>query len=265
MPRARRRTPLAAAAALFAALAAVAACDSAPGAPAIIPEAPALSGFDVSPDSFLLLGDAPSATIPLALTGSVTSPDGGFVRVHYTVRRQGGDAATIDGSVEVPAAGPFTATDSLVVARGASGLYTVEAVAVGRDGRAGGRASAVLRFAIEPLGPPTIASVTLNPPVVTVPASGAVSLRIVASVSDPDGLVNVGYVALQPAGGGAQFPMSDSGTFGQTGDATAGDGAYTVTLQVGAGTPPGEFPFEVVARDREGLNATPFPATIVVQ
>jgi hypothetical protein len=264
--RARPRLPRIFAAALGAVVPLLAAaCDSAPGAPAMIPEAPALAGFDVAPDSFFLPGDAPAATIPVALSGSVTNPAGGSVTVHYVIRRQGDDAPALEGEHEVEAAGSFQASADLVLPRGASGLYAVEAVAVGRDGRAGGRASGVLRFTIEPLGPPSIVAVALDPAVVTVPATGAAQLRIVATVTDPDGLLNIGYVALQPAGGGGTFPLSDGGPLGQTGDATAGDGLYTVTLQVGAGTPPGQFPFEVVARDREGLDAAAFPVTITIQ
>jgi hypothetical protein len=246
-------------------LVAVAACDSTPGAPAILPEPPALDGFAVSPDSFRLEGAAPSASILLTLTGTVTSPDGGPVTLQYLVRRQGAFASAIEGAIEVAAAGPFQAIDTLTVPRGASGLYVVEAIAVGRNGRAGGRASDLLRFTIDPLGAPTVANVVLDPPIVNLPASGTTSLRVVATIADPDGLENVGYVAFQPAGGGPQIPMSDAGPIGQSGDATAGDGQYTVTLDVAAGTPVGQYPFEVVARDREGLEAPPFPVTIVVQ
>jgi hypothetical protein len=241
------------------------ACETTPGAPAILPEPPALDGFAVSPDSFHLVGAAATASIPLTISGTVTSPVGGVVTVQYLVRRQGSQATALEGTFEVTAAGPFQATDTLSVPRGASGLYVVDAIAVGRDGRGGGRASDLFRFIIDPLGPPTVVDVVLDPTVVVLPASGTTDLRVVATVADPDGLENLGYVSLQPQGGGPQLPMSDAGSVGQSGDVTAGDGRYTVTLEVAAGTPPGQYPFEVVARDREGLEAPPFPVIIVVQ
>jgi hypothetical protein len=231
----------------------------------VLPEPPALDGFTVTPDSFHLAGAAPVATIPITLSGSVTSPSGGSVTIQYIVRRQGDDTLAVEGTIEVAGAGPSQATDQMTLPRGASGLYLVEAIAVGSDRRAGGRASDLLRFVIEPLGPPTITTVVLDPPVVTVPASGTARLRVAATVVDPDGPANLGYVSLQPVGGGPQLPLSDSGPIGQSGDTGPVDGVYTVTLNVGAGTPPGQFLFEVIARDREGLEATPFPVTIIVQ
>jgi hypothetical protein len=261
----RRPTPVVIVALVVAALATLAACDTAPGAPAVLPEPPALAGFAVSPDTFFLAGGAAEAAIPLVLSGAVTSPGGGPVTVRYLARRQGDDTLAVEGAVAVAAAGAFQAADTLRLPRGASGLYLVEAVAEGADGRAGGRAAALVRFAIEPLGPPVIGEVTLTPPTVTPPATGSADVRVVATVTDPDGRANLGYVALQPAGGGPQLPLSDGGPVSQSGDATAEDGRYTVTLEIGAGAEPGQYPFEVVARDREGLVATPFPVTITVE
>ncbi len=273
MPRARRRAVAAPVVLIAALLATIAACDTTPGAPPLLPEPPALDAFEVTPDSFHLAGTDAVVTIPITIAGAVTSGGRWPVAVQYLVRRQGDDTLAVDGRMEIANDLPpqpatritFSGQDQLILPRGASGLYLVEAVAVGPDGRAGGRASDLVRYSIVPLGPPTIAAVVLDPPVVIVPASGTARLRVAATVADPDGPANLGYVALQPAGGGPQLPMSDSGPVGQAGDAVPADGVYTVTLDVAAGTAPGQFQFEVVARDREGLEATPFPVTIVVQ
>ncbi|HLA64638.1 MAG TPA: hypothetical protein VK610_09445 [Rhodothermales bacterium] len=270
MPRAPRRPTLAAPGPRLALLALVvplvlAACDTAPGAPALVPEPPGLADFAVSPDSFRLEGAAPEAVIPLVLTGSVTTPGGAAAQLRYLVRRQGDDTLTVSGEVDVFTAGAFTAQEELRLPRGASGAYIVEAVAVS-GGRIGGRASGLFHFRIDPLGPPVVEGVELDPAVVTAPASGSARLRIVATVSDPDGRANLGYVTLRQTGTeGPLLPLSDGGSVTGSGDDTARDGRYTVTLQIGAGSPPGQYGFEVLAADREGLEATPFPFTVTVQ
>jgi hypothetical protein len=265
-PRAPRRPVFAAVAALALVVPAVlAACDSAPGTPDLVPQPPTLAGFTVSPDTFLLPGATPEAVIPLTLRGTVGMPDGSAT-LRYIVRRQGDDTTAVEGQVNLTGSSQtFEEGAELRLPRGASGIYLVEAVATA-GGRAGGRGTGLFRFQIEPLGPPTVASVALDPPVVTPPATGAARLRVVATISDPDGRANIGYVALRPVGAeGPLLPLADNGTQSGTGDTTARDGQYTVTLQIGAGSPPGDYAFEIIAMDREGLQATPFPVTTTVQ
>ncbi|MEX1054388.1 MAG: hypothetical protein WED81_00055, partial [Rhodothermales bacterium] len=106
------------------------------------------------------------------------------------------------------------------------------------------------------------------PDTVVRPAAGepAKLIRIVASVSDPDGLTNVNVVQFWNAGNpSSKFPMFDDGDTAASGDEVARDGKYTVTVRIESANQPGTNRLAFQATDLSGLRSNVFEKEIVVQ
>ncbi len=184
------------------ALIALAGCDAAPGFADEV-RRPTLAQVAISPAAFALDSDAPRATVPLAVTGTLDAD--GPVEVQVLVRYAETDSLVIETVAEV-AAGAFRVEAPVVLPRGATGEYSVRVTTEGADGRAGDQASAVLRFQSANLGPPVV---TVNQPNAVGRPTGTATVRVplVATVTDPDGRENVrAVVVLDAANGGPHRP-----------------------------------------------------------
>jgi len=245
----------------------LAACDDAPGPPALVSAAPTVSDLQLTPSAFDYEGEQDTVAIPLRISVAVDEGDG-EVAVRYVVRRPFEGGALAEGAL-APAEGRYAAEVTLAVARGAVGPYVVTVVASGAGG-IGNTATAYLRYSAEDLGPPTVQGAASDPNPVRPPGT----FTITARVDDPDGLPNVARVVL--SSGGAEFKLCDDGNsgacgFGGTdrpapsGDATAGDGRFSRRFQIPAGTDPGDIGFTVQAFDRAGQASEPVPLTVTVQ
>jgi hypothetical protein len=266
MPRASRL--LAHSAALAAcALLPLAGCDEAPGPPALISEPPTVSDLQLTPSLFAYDGDADSVRVPIQLSVAVDEGDGGAT-VRYVVRRQFESVALVEGAL-TPADGRYTGEAAFTVPRGAVGLYAVTVVASGAGG-VGNEATALLRYAAEDRGAPTVAGAAVDPNPVSVPGA----FTVTAQVADPDGLANVARVVL--GSGGAEFALCDDGGrgscgFGGTdlpapsGDATADDGRYSRRFQIPEGAGTGDIGFTVQAFDRAGQASEPVELIVTLQ
>ena len=234
-------------------------CDAAPGfAPEVRP--PTLGAVAITPEAFALDGDAPTATVPLVVEGSLDAE--GQVEVVVLVRYAETDSLVTEVTAEVPDGGAFRVEAPFTVPRGATGDYGVRVATEGADGRAGDQAAAVVRFAIENLGPPTV---TVNAPAaVARPAEGeTASVPIRATVSDPDGRAHVAVVLAQlPDGGGTLGRLFDDGA---NEDEEAGDGVYSAAVVVTPDFEPGTYALELVAIDRAGAESAPAPFTFEVR
>ena len=138
-------------------------------------------------------------------------------------------------------------------------------------------------------GPPWIAVVDC-PDTVAKPESGAVAVRVTATVFDPQSLADVkfvGFTSLKPdstyANNGQPIPMADNGLpfdpsqFPQPyyGDEQAGDGVFTFTMVVYSDadansqgvTPvqPGTYRFTFQAEDWVGNRSEPVVKTLVIR
>ena len=238
---------------------AVAGCDTEPGFAAAV-RPPTLVEVAVTPDSARLDTDAPTATVPLAVEGTLDSD--GPVEVRVLVRWMETDSLVAEVAEEVPGAGRFRVEAPVEIPRGATGDYRVQVSTEGADGRPGDQAASVLRFEAGNLGPPTV---TVNQPdAVARPAGAAtVTVPIVATVTDPDGRANVAAVVLQlPDAGGVVGRLFDGG---DGADQDEGDGRYSGGLVVDAGFEPGAYTLEVVAIDRAGEASEPVPFTFTVR
>ena len=236
----------------------LAGCDAAPGFADEVPR-PILAEVAITPAAFSLDGDAPTATVPLAVSGTLDAE--GAVEVRVLVRYAETDSLVTEASAEV-AGGAFRVEAPVTIPRGATGEYSVRVTTEGADGRAGDQAAAVLRFDAANLGPPVVAVNT--PSAVTRPTgTRTVTVPLVATVTDPDGRANVLVVVAQvPDGGGVIGRLFDDG---ENQDQTADDGRYSAGIVVDASFEPGTYALEIVAIDRAGAESAPAPYTFTVQ
>ena len=153
------------------------------------------------------------------------------------------------------------------------GRHTLLVFAYDRSGRLGNDVRGVID--VQAVGtPPEITAVEL-PDHVTRPATGEppVPVIVVVTAADPDGLANILRVETRLDGGGALNLCDDGGdgacnptvTQASSGDATAGDGRFTVTLQVESSNTPGPRVFTFVAVDRSGLRSAIEERTLIIE
>ena len=245
--------------ALLTVCAALAACDSEPGFADLV-RPPALSDVAVTPGSIRLDTEAPTATVPLGVTGTLDAEGAAEVRV--TVRWAETDSLVAQADQEIAQPGPFRVEVPLVIPRGAVGDYSVRVSTEGADRRPGDQAAAVFRFQAASLGPPTL---TVNAPAAVDRPTGTATqtVRVEATVSDPDGRANIAIVALQiPDDGGVIGRLFDGG---QGSDRVAGDGLYSAGVVVNADFEPGTYDLEVIAIDRAGEASDPVPFRFTVR
>lgn len=230
-------------------------CDTAPGASDLISDPPTLSEFTFTPLEFAHTGSGDMAQIPLTLSVRVGNPGGGAVTVQYFVRRQFATETIAEGNLSSSGSGLYTASETISVPRGATGLYVITVTSIGANGAVGNEVTGLLSFESENLGPPEITSVEgpseFQPPGL---------LTLVAVVTDPDGLDNINTVEVTvPAGG--TFDMFDDGV--SFGDEVAGDGRYTAAFDVPEATP-GDQVFTFKATDNFGSESEVVPFTVTI-
>lgn len=238
---------------------ALAACDAAPGPRSIDEQPPLLSDFSYSPGQVLGSADDSAEPVPvsLAISTRASDPDGDLDHVSFVVQSPlPGRAAVATGRLESVGAGQYETTASITLPGGEVGVYTVMVYAVDRAGHASNHFRGSLIYSAEG-SPPVIERVDADPEVVKPPTT----LRLIATVSDSDGLANVSRV-IGTAPNGFQFQMYDDGR--SSGDDDAGDGRYTASFDVPAATP-GVQVFRFQAFDRAGLSSEIVEKQITVE
>ncbi len=244
------------------ALAALGGCDSASDPQPLEARPPEVSAFAFSPDSVFFDDAAVSgdtAVVDLVLSVLAMDPDGEIARVRYAVRWQyaPSNERSVTGTLERGEGDRYAGTVELALPRDRRGLYNVLVYAVDDDGLVSNQVSGTFLLAGPGLGPPVIEEVSapaeFRPPG---------TLKIVAAVSDPDGEDDIARVEGKFPNSGV-FQLRDDGG-GGSGDATEGDGRYTVTFGIDAATP-GPLPVSLWATDRDGAvsDTTRFTITIV--
>lgn len=249
-------------------------CDSAPGPSLEDSRPPTLSGLDFSP-RIVALSDVPenqiegdTAFVSVSLSVLAEDPDGTVEQVYFVVqppRRVG--RPLIEGSLQKTSGGRFQTTAMLPIPTAEIGKYTILLYPVDDRGVRGNDVRGLLEF-VELGRPPLILSVDA-PDTIVRPGPGDPPrlVRIVVEVSDPDGLASISRVAMwnvnTPA---AQIALLDDGGVNSTsGDETAGDGRYTVTLIIENRNNPGTNTFAFQAFDRAGLESQLIEQQIVVE
>ncbi|QXD14606.1 hypothetical protein GQ464_014390 [Rhodocaloribacter litoris] len=266
---------IAAGACLFGLL--LAGCDSVPGPPADT-RPPLLSGFSFSPQRIVLEELPPGqiegdlVRVPLELGVTARDEDGDLETVRFLVRPPLSSTEVVaQGEMTAAGDGRYVAGPVLEFSRGEVGVYTVLVFAVDAAGQFSNQARGELVF--EAAGRPPVIEDVEMPERVTRPAPGEnpLAIPIVAVVSDPDGLENIARVEMQVVPGGAVFRLCDDGGDGacnpgaSSGDAVAGDGRFTITVQLTSDNAPGQTTFRFRAVDRAGLESEPVERTITVE
>jgi len=243
----------------------VSACDSAPGTADLGASAPIVANLSVTPD-LLDLDALPGAgdVVPVDISFAVdaSDADGDLETVFLIVRSPfAGQAALAEA--EIDAVGRSRVETSLTVSipRATVGSFVVTAFASDEAGRMSNRIFGSIEVTSGSLAP-NIDQIDI-PTQITRPGPGepAVSVSIVAHVSDPDGADNVAFVEVI-ANGISTLRLCDDGGqgvcnqgFSSSGDATAGDSQFTLTIQLDSNNAAGQNTFEFTAVDRTGLRS----------
>ena len=242
-------------------------CDAVPGVRDASDLPPAVSDFDFSPRtvdiSQLDPQDLADGLTDVNLNVSVAvdgGPEGDVDSVYFVVRpplRTGMPVAT---GVLLPVGdGRYEAASTVTLPVGQPGNYVVVVYASDQQGQLSNQVQGNLFLdATNAVGnPPIVEQVEAFPEVMTPPGT----LVIVATVSDPEGLLNILRVEITTPTD-QKFAMADDGE--SLGDEVADDGRYTAAFNVSSGLPPGVQVFKVQAFDRNGnvSNVVDRPVTI---
>jgi hypothetical protein len=252
------------------------ACDTAPGPSDPDAHPPVVSDLSYAPQAVLVDQLPPSqivngaAQVSLSLQVSVRDEDGDLAAVQFVVQPPGLDSTPVAaGDLQAQGGSVYTATVPLSLPIAAVGNYTVVVYATDATGQLGNEVLGTLSL-VASGGPPVIEQVEM-PDRVQRPAPGQppVLIPIIATVSDPDGLANIARVAFTPQGGTAiqlcdDGPEVACGGVSDSGDAVAGDGRFTITVQLENTNAPGVRTFDFQATDRTGLTSNVVMRTITV-
>jgi hypothetical protein len=252
----------------------VSGCDSVPGTEGGSQRPPSVAELSYSPSHvvFDLLPpeqvDADRAKIPLQIEVAVQDVGSGIAEVGFVVQspiRPG--TPLIAGAMTPVGGGRYRATPVLEIPKGEVGEYMVVVFASGRGGQVSNQVRGTLVFAAS--GRPPVIHAVEAPDVVVRPAAGepARLVRIVAVVSDPDGLENISRVVMWNVDrpGNLLHLRDDGARTGASGDELAGDGRYTITVTVESTNQPGANTFAFQATDRTGLTSDVIHKTITVE
>jgi hypothetical protein len=252
------------------------ACDSAPGTTPLDAVAPVVEDIQVSPDVLALdqiAGEGDAVTAPITVSATVLD-ENEDLSTFFVVIRSGlsGQAPLATAEVPIPNSGRIQTVLDLTVSRAESGRFTVSVFA--SDAR--GYLSNVAYHVIDVTAssePPIILDVDM-PERVSRPAAGEppVSIALVVRADDPDGLTNIAFVQVI-VNGGTTLRLCDDGGQGvcnagfgaSSGDVVAGDGLFTLTIQLESTNSPGTYTFEYSVVDRSGLRSATEVRSMVIE
>lgn len=259
----------------------LAACDTAPGPEALDQRPPVLSDFSLSPQqvAFDQLPpdqiDGDVVRIPLEFSVAARATDRPIREVAFVVQSPTSSTTPVAMGTLTSAGGDrYTGSTTIEISAVEVATYPILVYAVDKANRASGevRGQLVYTRTFDPGSPPVIDDVEA-PDSVTRPAPGdpAVVFQYVAVVSDPDGLSDVAEVEVDIESVGTLRLCDDGGVsdcnagFPASGDATAGDGRFTLTLQVDSNNQPATLMLRFKATDRAGLESEVVERSFTIQ
>ncbi|NND70830.1 MAG: hypothetical protein HKN43_04570 [Rhodothermales bacterium] len=235
----------------------VAACDSGPGTTPISTPAPVVSELSYSPSFFDLSLVLPADTVggivsvQIDAAVSVSDSDNNIDRVEVLLRSPlDGEPVILLEPLQSAGGGVYSISESVDFSIGALGLYTILVYAVDDAANISNQVRGLINFgASQPFGTaPVIQMIEALPD----PAVPGQTLKMIATVSDAEGLSNILEVLIGTTNPPTDdFPMFDDGA--SSGDDVAGDGRYTASFSIPANQPPDTTTFYVQAFDRNGL------------
>jgi len=231
---------------------------------------PFLKDAAVTPDSINLgsLTPGPSGLLAIALaTVRVTDPDrGGVLTATVEVYPLANEpprasAALRDDGVAPDATagdGIYSARVQFQVTESDAGRFRVRFSAVDELGLRGNAIERPLVLARPKPNSPPVLSALIAPDTVTLPATGSSLITMSVAVSDSDGYGDIRDVYFRnldsPSNPTQRFFLKDDGGAGtpSSGDATAGDGRFTIIIQLPNTTPRRDYHFAFQANDAQG-------------
>jgi len=256
--------------ALLAGVLVMAGCDSAPGTEDVFQQPPVVSSLVVSPDVVAATPGVESQ-VEVQVTFVATDANNDLEQVFVTVQASESGGAPLGQEILPASSGQQQATVTVTLPAGTAGSFPVVVTASDTRGAIGNK----LVGRLDVTGsnaPPQIDAIDM-PEAVQRPAPGQppISIPLVAVVSDPDGLANVARVEVI-VNGGVTLLLCDDGDrgtcnagFGSSGDDTAGDGRFTLTIALAAENAAGPNSFEFKAVDRTGLESASVMRILEVQ
>ncbi len=260
----------------------VAACDSAPGPEELGLRPPLLQDFTFSPQRVVfgvlppeqIVGD--SVRVPLELSVVAFGTQSPIEEVSYVVQSPFSSFEPIaTGTMQPQGNNRYAATTTITFSALEVASYPIVVYAVDQARRVSGEVRGQINYIriFEPGEPPVIDEVvapdTLQRPAVGQPA---VMLPLIAVVSDPDGLSDVEKVEFWNVDTpNNRFDLCDDGggqpcgVAADSGDETAGDGRYTLTVFIASTNTLGANTFAFQAIDRAGLRSEIVEKQIVVE
>ena len=230
-----------------------------------------LSDFSFTPHSVILGDDAGHSEVgdaikfPLTVRVKATDEDADIETVSYIVQSPvSGREPIASGELTSKGGQIYERTVDVTIPKAEVGVYTVLLYAVDKSGSLSNNVRGMLQF--KGTGePPVIADVSAPDSVSRPPAGNPPTpIRIVATVTDPDGLANISGVQFWNVVNPAQkFPMFDDGETG--GDQVRGDGRYTITVQIESTNQAGTNRLGFQATDLAGLKSNVVERAIVVE
>lgn len=250
----------------------IAGCDSGPGPVDLDGHSPVVDDLSFNPTKVFSAGMGETIEVELTVVVDASDADGDLETVFFIVQSPVPGADPVGtAELDVTGDGRYSVDMTLLLPRGLEGTFPVLAFASDREGRMSNRAVSTL-IVEGGSEPPVITDVDL-PATVTRPAQGEppVQFTVTATVEDPDGLGNILRVETVVNGATELLLCDDGGTgtcnsgFGPSGDLVAGDGVYSLTLQIESSNAIGDNEFVFTAFDRAGLESEPVTRILTVE
>lgn len=271
------------AAAVFVVLGLLAACDTAPGPQELGQRPPTVSALEITPARLSFselrpdqLLDGDRARVEVTMQVEARGQADPVREVGFVIQNPDDPAAPLATGFLASAGGDrYAGTAEIIISTLDPEQYPVIVFAVDAENRVSGEIRGQVRYtrSFDPGSPPVVEAVEA-PETVQRPPAGEqpVSLQLVAVVSDPDGLRDVARVEFWNVNAPAQrFRLCDDGggqpcgAAADSGDATAGDGRFTLTVLIASNNSPGVNTFAFQATDRAGLTSNIVEKQITVQ
>ncbi len=241
---------------------------------------PFVSGATISPDT-VDSEEAPAepsgqVTITVIATANVDDPDGlaDIARVDYSVTRPGDPRFSFTGELQDDGISPDSSLSDGIYAGNVSitidpndiGNYAVEFFATDHTGFT----SNVIRLGFTVIRtqnqPPSISNLQA-PDTVQLPQIGSILFLMTVDATDPEGLSDIAEVffrSLDSSDPTFKFQLKDDGNAQVSGDVLAGDGTYSILVQLSSTNVPGTFRFEFQAVDKSGAVSNTILHTLTI-
>lgn len=244
---------------------------------------PSINSSRISPDSLNIdllqpSGDGYSVTVTIraiasdpdgsntisSVTAEIFRPRATSSLLQVTLRDDGIAPDPVNGDLEFSASATFTLT------RPQTGTYRIQVTARDRNNLRSNTFETPIVLTRNNTAPLLDEQTLIAPDTVTRPATGSSTFFVSIAASDADGIQDIREVYLLNLQTQNRTFLLDDGNVTQpggisSGDLLAGDGVFSVTLQLPSTIPPGAYPFLLQATDtfRDTSNSVPY--TLIVE